>query len=162
MKVISEHGTLARGYVGTRFTDGFDVLFLGGTNNAQIISVRSVGGEDSLEFLGAMLAGPQRKQAGWSQLKGYPPHNAALGPLVEAEGAVIEPREQTQRRLGYELLLGYEVVRDSEVASRSQIEVTYRIGDQDYVWTSLARLVYCPAREKSEDCFDEAERNSYG
>ena len=52
MRVLSEHGSLARGPVGKTFTDGFEVLHLNGDQDATIVSVHSNNGE-GLEFLGA-------------------------------------------------------------------------------------------------------------
>lgn len=116
------------------------------------MSVRSVGGEDALNYLGAKIAGPNRKYAGWSRLPGFPPHKKALGPVIDAEGATIRPRDQTRRNMGYELLLGYEIVADHEIATRTAVQVTYRIADRTYLWTSPAALVYCPANEDSNTC----------
>lgn len=162
LRVPPEHGTFATGPVGTTFTDGLDVLFLAGSRPATVVSVRSVGADTSLRFIGAMIAGPTRSQAGWSQLKGYPPRLAALGPLVDAEGAVIDPREETRQRLGYELLLGYEVVDDTTVDHRSAIEVTYEVDGKQYLWRSPARLVYCPPDKTNEECNEIAEADESG
>ncbi len=160
MRVLNEHATLARGPVGTTFTDGFDVLHLEGDQPATIVSVDSRHG-DGLEFLGAMLAGPDRKLAAWAQLPGYPPSKPQLGEIVEAEGAVIQPRSQTRGEIGYELLLGYRVVDDTALSSRSTVEIVYRVDDQEYLWRPPSRLVYCPQGRSGRDCFDEAKQHDY-
>lgn len=156
MRVLGAHGSLLRGQVGTRVTDGLDVLFLDGEQPAEVLAVRSVGGEEGLRFLGARLAGPERRIAAWSQLPGYPPSKPAMGELVDAVGAVVLPREETPRRMGYELLLGYEVVDDSEPVWRSAIEVVYRVGGEDYLWQSPSMLVYCPEGMTGDQCFEIA------
>ena len=156
MAPASEHGTLARGPAGTRLTDGFEVLRLDGDRPATIVSVESVGGESSLRFLGAYVAGPERKLGAHAQLKGFPPRRKDLGEIVPAEGALVIPRDETRERIGYELLLGYEVVDDTEIGFRSEIVVTYRVDDEDYEWRSPARLVYCPDSATSDECFAAA------
>ena len=70
---------------------------------------------------------------------------------------MILPRDQTRGGIGFELLLGYEVVDDDELAFRSGVEVTYRIGDVEYLSVSPGQLVYCPEEMDSDDCFDQAE-----
>lgn len=152
MRAPVEHGSLAKGTVGTRFTDGFEVLQLQGDAPATIVSVRSVSGEHAMRFLGAKIAGPTRKYAAWSRLPGYPPSEKALGPLTDAEGASIRARDQTQQRMGYELLLGYEIVADDQIAARTEVQVTYQVGDRTYLWTSPAALVYCPEDEDPDIC----------
>lgn len=156
MRPAPEHGSIVEGPVGRRLTDGFEILQLGGDRPATILSVESVGGDGSLKYLGAYLAGPDRKLAAYTQPEGFPPTTRGLGEIIPAEGAVIEPREQTRRRLGYELLLGYEIVDDSEIAFREEIVVTYRIDDTDYAWRAPAKLVYCPESATSEECFTKA------
>ncbi len=47
--------------------------------------------------------------------------------------------------MGFELILGYEVVDDSAVATRTAIEVTYGVGTERFLWKSPAQLVYCPS-----------------
>ena len=74
---------------------------------------------------------------------------------------MITPRDQTRGEIGYELLLGYRVIDDETITWRSTVEVVYRVGDQEYLWRSPARLVYCPRDLKSDECRAEAERNSY-
>lgn len=160
MRVLPEHATLARGPVGTTFTDGFDVLHLEGDQPATILEVRSHHG-DGLEFLGAMVAGPDRRLAAWAQLPGYPPSKRRLGELVQAEGAVVDPLRRTRREIGYELLLGYRVVDDSAVSSRSSVEIVYRVGTKEYLWRSPSRLVYCPEDQEADACFETAERDGY-
>lgn len=143
----SSHGSLVEGRpVGARITDGFEHLALYGDLDATILDVRSIGGEEALEFLGAYVAGPERRYAAWVQLEGFPPTKPALGPIVPAVGAVIKPRHETRGKpgIGYELLLGYEVLDDSRIAARTLVEVDYRVGAMLYTWRSPAALVYCP------------------
>lgn len=159
MAVPEEHGTLARGPMGTRFTDGFDVLYLGGEETARIISVESVGEHEGLEFEGALIAGPDRRFGAFSQLEGFPPVEPRLGDVIEAAGAEIRPASQTRNEIGYELLLGYEVSNPSQVWYRTEIRVTYEVGDTEYLYVSPSQLVYCPDAMTSDECNDEVGRS---
>ena len=156
MREMPAHGTLARGPVGTRFTDGFDVLFLDGDAPAEIVSVSSVGGDEGLRFLGAMIAGPERRLAGWSQLPGYPPTEPGLRQPIGADGATVEPVSQTRKGMGYELLLGYEVIDEGALTARTAVEVVYRVDGKDYLWRSESQLVYCPEAMTGDECFAAA------
>lgn len=157
------HGMFIGDPVGRRFTDGLEVLLLQGSQPARIMSVRSVGGSQSLRHVGTMLAGPERELDAVQKMPGFPPREPRLGVLDPAVGARILPEAQTRDGLGYELLVGYEVV-SSEVAMRSGIEVTYRVSGQTYVQFLPARIVYCPKPRSPAECqkiaddrFPEAE-----
>lgn len=150
IRVPEAHGHLVRGPAGTVFSDGLEVLRLGGDEPAVIESVRSVGASETFRFLGAWLAGPDREYASWSQLPGAPPTKRSLGDLEPAADAVLEPDPDG---LGYELFLGYEVLRDDVIDTRTRIEVVYRVGDSRHVWTSPAELTYCPRGVGADDCF---------
>lgn len=160
MLVPPAHGSLVHGPMGTVVTDGSELLLLAGDEPATIVSVQSHGGEQALRFLGAMVAGPDRKLGAWTQLGGYPPRLKKLRDIVPAEGANITPRDETRNDLGYELLLGYEVIDDSEQVSRTSVEVVYEVGGERFRWVSPATLAYCPASMKSEECIAGADTGS--
>jgi hypothetical protein len=155
-----EHAYVVQGKEGKQFTDGFEVLYLNGDQAATIVSVRSMGGDDAFKFLGARLAGPDRKYAALQETPQFPPTDPHLGPLIDAEGATVEPRSQTRQRIGYELLLGYEIVDDSKLGKRDAVEVTYKVGGTTYRWTSSAGLIYCPADEDLDVCLHAGEDDS--
>lgn len=153
----NRHAYVVTGPEGKQFTDGFEVLYLNGAAPAEIVSVESVGGDSAFKFLGAQLAGPRRKYGAVQETPGFPPTDPALGPIVDAEGATVEPRAKTRQRIGYELLLGYEVIDDSTLAQRTAVEVTYRVGGDTYKWTSPGVLVYCPGGQNAEECLRQAD-----
>lgn len=157
-----EHGMVAEGEAGSTFTDGFEVLQLSGQESATIVTVESVGGAATFRQLGAMLAGPDRKFASTTYYRTYPPTDRALGELVPAEGAVLQPKDETRNGMAYELLVGYEIVDDSRVGYRSGLEVTYRVGDELFLWESPARLLYCPEPMESDECHDVADADNWG
>jgi hypothetical protein len=126
--------------VGHRFTDGLEILLLQGSRPARIISVRSIGGSQSLGHVGTMLAGPARDLDAIQKAPGFPPRVPRLGGLHRAVGSWILPEAQTRDRLGYELLLGYEIV-SPELAVRRGIEVTYRVGNTTYGRFLPARII---------------------
>jgi hypothetical protein len=145
------HGMFIADPVGHRFTDGLEILLLQGSQPARIISVRSVGGSQALRHVGTMLAGPERDVDAIQKTPGFPPREPELGVLHRADGSRILPEARTRDRLGYELLLGYEVV-SSDVAVRRGIEVTYRVGSTTYERFLPARIIYCPKPNSSREC----------
>lgn len=157
-----EHGIVIPGQRGSVFTDGFEVLRLEGDEPAKIVSIRSVGGESTFKFLGALMAGPDRRDGAISYLPAFPPRDSSLGPLVDAVGARIEPRVETRNGMGYELLIGYEVIDDTRVGYRAAVEVTYTVGDETYLWRSPGRMLFCPQGRTSEECNAEAEEADWG
>lgn len=162
MEVVGDHGIVVVDERGTVFTDGLEVLRLEGTEPATIVSVNSVGGEDTFRYLGALVAGPDRRDGAVSYLRRFPPKDRALGELVEAVGAQIHPRSQTRHEKGYELLLGYEVTDDSQVGYRTAVEVVYRVGDKEYLWRSPGRILFCPEPMDSSECTTIAEGDNWG
>jgi hypothetical protein len=147
---------IVREPVGKQFTDGFEVLDLGGEEPAVIRAVASVGGDGVIEQLGALLAGPDRKYAAEQLLTGYPPRQPRLGALQDAVGATIQPRDDTRDRLGYELLVGYRSTSD-EIGIRTEIVVDYEVDGVLYRRRFPATLVYCPPRLAEQECSDAAD-----
>lgn len=162
LRASTEHGIVAEGQTGSVFTDGFEVLQLGGAQEATIVKVESIGGSETFRHLGSQLAGPDRKIAASSYIKGFPPADDTLGELTQAEGAVIVPVAETRRSMGYELLVGYEILDDTQIGYRAGLRITYRVGDEEFVWESPARMLYCPVPQKSADCRAEAEADNWG
>jgi hypothetical protein len=162
LRAAPEHGMVAEGQQGTVFTDGLEILQLQGSQPATIVRVESVGGSETFRHLGTKLAGPDRRLAAEGYLEGFPPQTRSLGKLVEAEGAVIQPAEQTPGGKGYELLIGYEIVDGAQVGYRTGVEVTYQVGEDLYSWRSPARLLYCPPSMKPNRCRAAAEADDWG
>lgn len=141
----------------TIFIDRLEILRLEGRDPAVLLHVESVGGDGAFRYLGAMIAGPDRKLAAVTYLEGFPPDDGSLGEIRPAIGAQIRPVTETTGGKGYELLIGYEVEDDTKVALRTGIVVTYRVGAREYVWRSPARLLYCSASMPTDRCEAVAE-----
>ncbi len=145
------HGMIITDPVGQRFTDGFEILSLEGSEPAKILSVTSVGGSKSLRHVGTLIAGPRRRIDAIQKMPAFPPAAPALGPLHPVRGHRVMPRAQTREELGYELLLGYEVIA-SELAIRRGIEVRYQVGSTTYEQFLPARILYCPKPRTAKQC----------
>jgi hypothetical protein len=150
---VNAHGSLTDVRLGQTMTDGLEVLELHGDEPATITDVEVIGGSGALQYLGAMIASPDRRTvAATQEFKTYPPRAARVaGTLTPAVGAVIKPVDQTAHQLGYELLIGYRYVAN-EVAARSTIRIHYTVGGQEYVIDDPARLVTCPTTISNDQC----------
>jgi hypothetical protein len=145
------HGMIITDPVGQRFTDGFEILQLEGPRPARILLVTSVGGSNALRHVGTLIAGPGRRIDAVQKVAGFPPAEPGLGSLHRARGHRIVPEAQTRDELGYELLLGYEVIAP-KLAIRRGIEVRYRIGSTTYQQFLPARILYCPKPRAARQC----------
>lgn len=162
MRPVGEHGMIAEARAGERFTDGLAVLQVTGEEPARIVSVESVGGNGAFRQVGALLAGPGRKIGAVGYAAEFPPKDRALGDLVEAEGAVLQPVAQTRNEMAYELLVGYEVLDDTEVGYRAGLRVRYEVAGDEFVWNAPARLLFCPDGMETADCERVAEDDGWG
>lgn len=136
---------------GSRFTDSFEILNLEGHRAAVIVSVKSVGGSNSLAHLGTRIAGPGRTVDAIQKIDSFPPQTEELGSLRPAAGYRISPVARTRRELGYELLLGYKV-EQQELAIRKGILVRYAVGSVTYETFLPARMVFCPEKMTEREC----------
>ncbi len=146
------HGQIVQFAAGTTFTDGFEVLDLRGDAPARLVSVTSVGAEQALQQVGVRVAGPDRNLAASSLMRGFPPTERGLGTVRTLQQTLLRPRHQTRDRMGYELLVGYRVVDDTQVAAREKLVVRYRAAGQEHELVLPARLVYCPPEMPSRTC----------
>lgn len=145
--------------VGSRFTDGFNALDLRGTLPARVLAIESEQTGDSFSYLGALVAGPQRKYGEEEVLPGYPPRGGSLGPLVAASGLRILPMKMSPRGFGYELLLGYKET-GTERTYRDQIVVIYQVGPTVYIQTFHSHIVGCPPGQSKDVCLKSVDLSS--
>jgi hypothetical protein len=152
------HGQIAIPEPGDVRTDGNERLRLSGSAPATITDVEVVGGEKSSEFLGAMIAGPNRRRFGLTQqFNQYPPEADYLGELKPAVGAVLKPHTQVSYGMqDNELLVGYRVIAD-EFAARTDIVISYTVDGEDFELTIPARLVTCPTTMTESECSQRAD-----
>jgi hypothetical protein len=95
---------------GAVFSDGMQIVINKGSEPARITSVRSTGGDNALEYLGARIGLPGRPDDFNQNMKGFPPTAVPARFQVPARGAVLRPHE------GYMLILGYRAdKRDGRV-----------------------------------------------
>ena len=76
---------------GKAFSDAYSRVHLTGNIPGVLEGVEILGDDDGyFEFLGVMVAGPERRFGSIQTAKSYPPHNPGLlGPLAEVPGAVL-------------------------------------------------------------------------
>lgn len=135
--------------VGHTFTDGFEVLNLGGKSKAVIDSVKVLPADSGLKVVGVRLANPTRKdgvQVTWN----WPPRDphleqSTIGPGL---GATITPYSHDKNT--WELLVGIKVTRPGYLVRR-ELEVDYHIGDQHYSYVDPATVAVCTLRSTA-DC----------
>jgi hypothetical protein len=150
-----KHAWVRSAQAGEVFTDGTDLLQLNGMRMATIVSVDSVGGDNTLKFLGASIAEPRRKYTTTQETSGWPPTDLAAHNVVPAVGAAIKPLAKTWHRQGYELLLGYRIER-SDYSVRAGVRITYRVGQKTYEATIPSLLVMCPPKRPAGGCMKQA------
>ncbi|MFY9915806.1 MAG: hypothetical protein WAK18_14140 [Nocardioidaceae bacterium] len=136
--------------VGAVKADGHETLRLSGDSPATITNVEVIGGEESMKFLGAMVAGPGRKFGAKQLFHRYPPppHTNGLGSVEPAIGAVLQP---TTGPDSYELLIGFRYIADT-FAARSTVIVSYTVDGKRYRADLHARWVTCPTTMTNDEC----------
>jgi hypothetical protein len=143
---MGPHVWTYRGAPEPEFSDGFEVLHVLGSQPVTVEAVRSVGGETALKNLGARIGLPGRKYDFQQLMTGFPPNAIPASLQVDANGATLMPGDS------YQLIMGYRLVDMNVQAKRTAIEIDYRIGDDLYTSTILARLNVCPAARSEEEC----------
>ena len=153
LRVPKEHGSsTAPLEVGQVFTDAYEILVVNGENPVTIKEVSLSGADPQMELVGTLIAGEERSE----NIVGdtvFPPKNFDLGPLTEAEGAILLPKSQQPAGSAgftdYELILGIRVTEPG-LWKRTGVRVLYEAGGREYLWESPAELVAC-TKEFSED-----------
>ncbi len=82
----------------------------------------------------------------------YPPVHRDVFPTEEAVGAVLRPGKDA-RKHGYEIFLGFEVVRSGRTTVPS-VKITYRDGARTLVKRLTSTLALC-APKPQPDCEPE-------
>jgi hypothetical protein len=130
--------------VGTVFTDGLVDLTNSGTQAAVIDSISLEHTTAGFQFVGARVAGPNRRFGEEEIIKGFPPHQRQLGPLTAVPGARIAPGKG-----GVDLLIGLKVTRPG-IQIRGGVEVNYHVGGDHYSYYAPVAVVNCPNRSAKE------------
>lgn len=132
--------------VGTTFTDGLQKFVISGTRPATIEDVQAIGTTSGMKFLGASVAGEDRRWAAIESMPSYPPTQSSLGSIRPAAGAVVRPG-----RVGAELLLGMKITKPG-IQQRPGIRVIYSIAGQKYQVDYHATIVNCPRGFSYKEC----------
>lgn len=152
MVLGNPHGWATTGAVGDTFTDGMELLRLGGDQSAVIEDVRLVG-DEGLELVGAKLAPPERAIGAVQYFETFPPTDDPVldADLVDAEGTTITPMGEAGET--WELLLGIRATREGYLV-RTAVEVDYSVGDDEFTAVLPGHLAVCtsPDLERRGDC----------
>ena len=146
MIVGSAQGSSITRPVGSVFTDGIQVLTLGGDEPGKLTKVEVVG-DGGVELVGAKVLPPPRELAAVQFLEGWPPQGTGdvdLGAAVPAIGAEVGTAAENPQ--GWELLLGLRVVEEGRWTRRA-IRVTYTVGDKTYRVDLPTELVVCTSEK---------------
>lgn len=149
---LSPHGWATRLDVGTRFTNGFPVVFNKSGHEVTLIDVRPIMRGDGLAFLGARVAGMDRKTGNVERLPGFPPSDPMLGDTVKAKGLVLPPGRDASKR-GFELLLGFEVTGSGRSVMRA-LEISYAVDGEPKTTRLVSTMAIC-APQSGDACAQE-------
>jgi hypothetical protein len=128
-------------------------LELRGNAPATIDSIE-LEGDSVFATVGVLLAGPHRTNGRTQRFERYPPTADALGDIVPAAGAVLQPATSSGGTGDYELLIGTRVTADS-IGMRRGIWIKYHIGHDYYSERLLARVIFCPTGRTWQSCSHE-------
>ena len=146
------NGFTLRQPVGQVFTDGQLTVRNAGPRPVTIKKVEPVLTGDSLEYLGAYIAGPDRESTFIQYYDNFPPADRTLGRVQDAEGAVLAAGPEAADR-GFEVLLGFRV-RSQGRATRTAVKITYDDGRGEKTLTTASTIAVC-APQAGPDCEPE-------
>lgn len=125
------------------FSDVFEVLVNEGDEPVRITSVELVDSPRQLRLVGAMVGGERSEN---HQLDAqFPPAIPALGRLIPAEGAVLEPVEVQEAEgalPGYVLAIGMEATEPGKWV-RGGYRVNYEVDGRPYKLEVAAEVTVC-------------------
>lgn len=153
MVVNNRQGSALTRPLGSKFTEGVQVLFLEGKDAATITSVDLVG-DPGIKLLGALVLPPPRALGAFQFLDQWPPEQmdgVDFSTVVPAVGARVGTQAETDE--GWELLLGIGVDQEGYL-SRRQIRVGYVVDGIDYYVDLPTELAICTDKrfEKNGRC----------
>lgn len=140
---------------GRTFTDGSNVLDVRGSTPIKVVSVTSIGGTTSLQFLGAKVASPRRQYTTTNEFNGWPPRDIRASFVLDAGGQSVSPTAGNWHRQPYELLLGYRVI-STDFAVRTAVRVVYESAGKTYQQDFPSLIAVCPPSEDLQKCGNQA------
>lgn len=130
--------------VGEPVTDYFELLVNQGDEPVRITSVELIDTPPQLRLVDALIGGDRTGNLQFEPQ--FPPTHPAVGPLVPAEGAVLEPeavqKEQGQAFTGYVLVMGLEVTEPGTWV-RGGYRVRYEVDGRPYRLDVVAEVTLC-------------------
>lgn len=125
---VGEMGWADHQDVGDVFTEGL-VIVRPNAGPVKVLDVRPRLNTDGVEYLGAVVAGPER-EIGAVTDPGWPVSHPGLGDVVRAEGAELhaEPDDKTH---SYVFVLGFRVVKDGRHTSDG-VDIAYEYRSRRY------------------------------
>lgn len=138
LQVPPAHGWAISAVAGEPFTDGYELLRLGGDQPATITRVR-ITGEAGLTLTGSLVAVHPPTQGITQYFPDFPPADDA-GALTELVGATIEPAGDGEGVR--EIYLGIEAKAPGTYTRRT-IELDYEVGGEDFRVALPAELTVC-------------------
>lgn len=146
-------GTALKHPEGKVFSFGMILLFNRSDAPVTITKVSILEGEPGLAFRGAWLAGPDRNIGMITSTEEAPPRDPALGTVVPAVGAVLQP-DSVAGVYGYNLYVGLEVQGQTRSTIRG-VTVRYSSKGKSYTLTDLSTVANCPGMPSTTDCTGE-------
>ena len=146
---------------GTTYADGLHVLHVEGDSPVKVTGV-GLRDAEGIELLGAVVVHPGRKSSSGGPVLGWPlpggdawaREQLASAPHEDLVGAVLDPGDDTGQ--GWQVFLG-EKVTTSGTGVRRGYEVTYTVGEQQYVTQTEDTAVVCVSTEHVQDGVCDAE-----
>ena len=145
-------GMTARKNVGQVFSNGSMVVFNLGPDPIRIVSVRPEIDGDGLTYLGAYVAGPERRY-GFNQTDShFPPTARSLGIVLPAEGAELAPGTREAKE-GVEVFMGFEISGPGRTTVPS-VDITYEVDGDRHTSSWTQTMAICTEGEEA-DCEPE-------
>lgn len=135
---------------GAVWTDGMETLRFDTTEPVTIDAIELETDGPSLELVGVRLAGDDREHGSTQFHPTFPPEDEALGPLIPAIGATVEPSPGPVMG-SWQLLLGLRLTGSERVVRRG-IRIDYSVGGVAYREVIPAMLAVCPSDQVEPDC----------
>jgi hypothetical protein len=134
-----EMGWTDTGDVGDVFADGSAIVRLT-DGPVEVVRVSPRLDSEGLEYLGAVMAGPDRSIGGVID-PGWPVDDPKLGDVVEAKGAMLTA-DASDRTHSYEFILGYRVTSEGR-HENSGVDIEYLYESRRYRLFVPVSFVMC-------------------
>lgn len=138
--------------VGDEFTNGQLIIFDSGDTDLTLVKVTPTLTGSGLRYLGARLAGTGRKLGSTQEEHSFPPTARVLGPLQQANGAVLHTGGAWAKR-GVEVLLGFKVVGTGR-STVPKVSITYRDHNGEHTASFTSTMAVCTS-PKNVKCAQE-------